>query len=328
MCFKFGVRHQGRLFFPGLRDPPNPPTLSDEHFRQVYEKAVLPAVRQCSALLAEGWPANYQAVQNHARKAGGQFGSVTQLLPVDVLDRFARLLFLRLDRLGEDFRGAFFEIEVRGVKRTSMHDASNDESRQAALNEVLAPLNILRVSPEEQNSSWYIDVALEVHREGYAMQWLTGGHHHLLSHVLPSLQAERIQQVHRSSRFYEDLSGHLTDLAGFRLAPGAAGRRDKIVYISVYTTDKAITYQTSPGGMYRRRRYYDLFKKKREALIEAADNITITFADCGGRLGEVQDSSARIEVRVKFAHAFNTLRDLPNDLIQNTILPVPSDVWW
>ena len=328
MCLKFGVRHQGRLFFPGLREPPNPPMLTDEHFSQVYERAILPAIRRCDPLLAEEWPANYQAVQNHARKAGGQFGSVTHLLPVNVLARFAEQLFSRLDRLGEGYRGAFFEIEVKGVKTTSMHNASDDDNRRAALNSVLAPLNMDLVSPQEQNRSWYIDVALEVHHDGYAMQWLTGSHHHLLSHVLPSLAAREIQLLHRSSRFYEDLSGHLTDLAGFRVTTRTSGQRDNIVYISVYTTDKAVTYQTAPGGMYRRRRYYDLFKTKREALIEAADNITVTFADCGGRLGVVQDSAARIEVRVKFAHAFNTLRDLPNDLVQRTVLPVQSEVWW
>ncbi|TBU21125.1 hypothetical protein BD311DRAFT_679288, partial [Dichomitus squalens] len=329
MCLKFGPHHQGRLFFPRLYGGSRAtPAIPEEFFAKVYDHAILPTLRQCAPHHAKAWPHSYHHVKTFARGERGQFTAVSRLLPIEVMDDFAEGLFAKLDTLGPTFKDAFFELEAKGVKATSMHPPQDAEARAEALQSVLAPLDMAMVPIEEKRTRWFVDVALEIHREGFVMQWLTVAHERLLRVALPSLGDEQVRAVRRSKAFREDLSGHLTDFAGFRVEPSQHGRRDHATYVNVYTTDKAATYQAGFNGIYRRRPFSDLVPKRLAKLIEDVDVISGTFYDCGGGAGMVQDGGARMEIRVNLAYAEASLRDIPDAIVQHAVLPVPSEIWW
>ncbi|EJF55644.1 hypothetical protein DICSQDRAFT_20297, partial [Dichomitus squalens LYAD-421 SS1] len=255
------------------------------------------------------------------------FSTVSHDIPVNCLQRFAQSLLARLDRLGGQFHGAFFELEAKGVKGTSIHNPSDEERRRDALETVLDPLDITLIPDEELRTRWYVDVALEVHQPGHVMQWLTDAHPRLIRHALPHVNATRARELTRSKLYACDLSGHLTDLSGFRLEPRSYGTRDRVTYANVYTTDKNVTYQLN-GGLFRRHTSVDLYPNKLDKLLQDIDAISTTFHDCAGGQGVLQDGAARFEVRVNIAYALFTHTTLPNDLIRHSVLPIPSRLWW
>ncbi|TFK77822.1 hypothetical protein K466DRAFT_439158, partial [Polyporus arcularius HHB13444] len=226
------------------------------------------------------------------------------------------------------FADAFFEVEARGVKAQTLHDPGDEEARREALEALLAPLDLTLVPAEEVQTCWFVDVAIDIHEEGYVLQWLTVAHPRLIRHALPSIGPNVEQDLARSQKLYrQDASAHLSDFAGFRLEPRSRGRHDHVVYCNVYTTDKAATYQMN-NGVYRRRGSYDLIPGKIEKLLQDMDTISTTFLDCAGRNGVIQDGTARFEIRVNAAYARQSLTDFPNALVEQSILAIPASMWW
>lgn len=329
MMLKFDTRHQARVFFPGFYSPHQPPSIPSETFPLIYECVVLPAVKACSAELALPWPVNYELAQRRSRDAHGRLCPVSQDIPPNLIRKFATEFLTRLEALDPRFAGAFFEIEVKGVKGTTLHDPSDADARSAALARVLDPLVLRRLSPTEVQDDWFVDVALEVHEPGHCLMWSTEGHCRVIEHALPSLDEEQARSLTHSSKFILDPAAHLTAFAGFRLEPGRLGSSDHVTYLNVYTTDKAATYQLN-NGVYRRRTCTDLLPKNIDKLLKDIDTITDTLSICGGHNddGDTQDGAARLEARVNIAFVEQTLTSMSTEVIDSCIIAVPSILWW
>ena len=327
MCLKFDIRHQGRLFFPRRYEPHVPPTLPEDFCAAIYDRAILPAIRACNPSLAAHWPNNYAHICRLARVHRGHLSSVSRDIPETLLTRFAEELLDRLDDMGGGFRDAFFELEAKGVKATSFHDPSDDEARRAALEGVLNPIDIRAIPITELKTRWWVDVALEVHEEGSVLLWLSESHTRLIRHALPHVTPDQATALARSDGYTQDFNGHLTSISGFRLEPRSRGTRDHVTYVNVYTTDKSVTYQTKPG-LYRRRISSDLYPKAMEQLLADLLAISTTFSECGGHDGLAQDGCTRIEIRANIHYARTSLAGIPDDLVQLSVLSVPSVLWW
>ena len=235
MFAKFGVRHQVRIFLPGRYDPLAPPAIPSDTIGRIYNQALLPAVRECVPELAPQWPNNYQHALNLARGAGGQIGTVTHDIPPGALPDFADVFLEKLATLGAGFQDAFFEVEARGIKAHTLHNPGDEGERREALEALLSPLDLSLVPAEEARNQWFVDAALDIYQPGYVLQWLSAAHGRLVRHALPHLQPDMEDALLRSQHYHHDASGHLTDLAGFRLEPRSRGRADHVVYVNVYT---------------------------------------------------------------------------------------------
>ncbi|KAM5530101.1 hypothetical protein V8D89_016230, partial [Ganoderma adspersum] len=327
MMLKFDTRHQARVFLPGFYSPHQPPSIPSETFPLIYERAVLPAAKACSTELTLPWPLNYKLAERLSRDARGRLCPVSHDIPPDLIQQFATEFLTRLEALGPRFVGAFFEIEVKGVKGTTLHNPSDPDARSAALDRVLDPLVLRDIGAAELATDWFVDVALEVHEPGHCLMWSTEGHSRVIEHTLPSLDEEQAQSLTHSSKFILDPAAHLTAFAGFRLEPGRLGSSDHITYLNVYTTDKAATYQLN-NGVYRRRSCTDLLPKNIDKLLEDIDKITETLSICAGDDGDTQDGAARLEARVNIAFAEETLISMSTEVIDSCIIAVPSILWW
>ena len=94
--------------------------------------------------------------------------------------------------------------------------------------------------------------------------------------------------------------------------------------MNVYTTDKTVTYQLH-DGLFRRRGCEDLLPTKIERLLKDLGDISRTFGACAK---EQQDGSARIELRVPLERTLHVLEDFPQQLVNTTLIEVPSQDWW
>ncbi|KAI0681865.1 hypothetical protein C8T65DRAFT_597980, partial [Cerioporus squamosus] len=259
----------------------------------------------------------------HAKDRRGQLHFKSVDVPEDKLGRFGRKLrnaLGEIPRLGKPL----FQVEIRGTKGAFNFKLDDDEDRERACNMFLETINTERIVDLD---NWYIDVGLEIRHEGHVVQWLRDAHPELLALALPSVTAARAAQVENLSAFHRDVSGHLYDLAGFRVEPGARGDPDKVVYINLYTTDKAVTYQLH-DGIFRPRRASDLYPGPLPHLLEDLDRILESFAVCAGSEGNLQEGTARMETRVHFSHVHETLRRFPERLLADSVISYPSDVWW
>ena len=172
---------------------------------------------------------------------------------------------------------------------------------------------------------WWVDVGLEIAKPGSVLQWLEAGHRGLVAACLPSLTEAQVNRIKRpSQRFQVDAAATLYDLAGFRFDTRSNGRLDQVKYMNVYTTDKTVTYQLH-DGLFRRRGCEDLLPTKIERLLKDLGDISRTFGACAK---EQQDGSARIELRVPLERTLHVLEDFPQQLVNTTLIEVPSQDWW
>ncbi|KAI9069501.1 hypothetical protein FKP32DRAFT_1559596, partial [Trametes sanguinea] len=252
------------------------------------------------------------------------FGSVD--IPNDTLEDFARVLHDNLEdhpRLG-DFR---FMIELRGTKGMFSFPFEDLEARRNMFNSMIEHLDLEAEKTDGNLDNWYCDVGMEVSRPHHVVQWLSAAHHRLLAHALPSRTEEQITRLKGGSNVSVDLSGHLFDFAGFRATPASQGRVDRVSYVNVYTTDKAVTYQLHKGA-FSPHRGSQLFPGTLPRLLKDMDVIARTFSQCAGVNGATQDGTARYEVRVSIQNALVALKTFPEDLLRHSAVCVPSSVWW
>ena len=125
----------------------------------------------------------------------------------------------------------------------------------------------------------------------------------------------------------EDISGHLYQLAGFRYNPRSRGVNEGIVHINVYTTDKSVTYQLHEG-IFKTRKCSDLYPRPLEKLCSDLHKVADSFAVCSGSEGQIQDGTARFELRVQMSKIHETLLTFPDNLIHDSVISIPSDIWW
>ncbi|KAG1772225.1 hypothetical protein EV702DRAFT_976833, partial [Suillus placidus] len=258
------------------------------------------------------------------RDQKGKFHFGTIDFPSHLLDQLGRKL-LELFQMQDGLHDAFFVHELRGTKGASHHDPWDAGKRHAAFNAVFHLFDMSIIRPED----WVVDIGLEIQHKGRILQWLTKGHHRLLQLLLPSAPGHKIDSILASrSQYRRDLSAQLEDLGGFRALPGSRGKDDNVYYINAYTTDKSATYQLH-DGIFKRRQAWHLFPASIGKLTKDLERIAEIFRLCGGS-PEVggQEGSARLEIRVPLSLVDQVLLEMPDSIIQDTIVTFDSKLFW
>jgi hypothetical protein len=261
---------------------------------------------------------NYDAAMRLSHKSSGELSFGTVDIPVAQLPDFSEGFLNRLDNI-PDFHGAFFFHELRGTKSAYQHDPANVDEMENALEDVTRYLR-----KDIDDGEWLIDVGLELRQEHRVLQWLRTGHIALLQHALPTPDDRKIERLANAKYFHQDTIAQLRDLAGFRVAPRTIGHRDEVVYINVYPTDKAATYQLHEG-LFRRRKSADVLPNNIKKTLSDIDEISRTFLACGDKM---QEGNVRFEIRVPLARANLVHFTLPQELIDQSVVSFPVQTWW
>jgi len=313
-----------RVFFPCLYEENESPAISTELRAHIYDQCLRPAAIEVNPLDQSRWPITYEAAMNLYRDDHGQFHFGTIDIPPRFLKNFGTRL-LELFQMREEFKDAFFVHELRGTKGATLHDPYDADQRRTALEDVFHAFDTRLFKAED----WVVDIAIEIRCPGHVLQWLTKGHRYVLEFLMPSATARMISDVLNSKTQYHcDLSAQLDDVGGFRSLPGSRGAADNLTYINVYTTDKSATYQLHTG-LFKRRKPWHLFPDKIDKLLEDMEKIAGTFRTCGGsQTTDGLEGNARMEIRVPLDLANQTLINIPDDLIQKSLVAFEPPTFW
>jgi len=124
-------------------------------------------------------------------------------------------------------------------------------------------------------------------------------------------------------RYYRDISNHLPDVSGFRLAPSNTGSGPyAAAYLQAYTTDKSVTYNQDG-------RHHAKYLTAVEALgpTQPGNTIEDLYTIYEGAKKH-NPSKARLEVRIPSQSAINVLQQLDETAIRSTIFAFPQQDWW
>lgn len=313
-----------RLYEEGSKDR----SISTYNLSKIYDKGIRPAVRAtCHARLSH-WPPSYMAALSNGRDTNGRlhFGSID--LSADYMDEFSHYLkhFLSQDPKLKD---VYFMHEVRGTKGYTVHSPRNIQERWAALQTELSFLDFNNLTLR----NWFIDVGLEAYLRNFVLQWLEDAHLRLLQFGLPEQALNDLPSLQslmkNKSNFSSDHVAQFKEFAGFRCKPGSKGRRDNVVYLNVYTTDKEPTYQLHTGKFRTHNPSELLPFTGANKLIKEVTEMSTVFGQCIGdeeRTGN--EGCARFEIRVALSETPDALGTISNDLLSNSLVAIPVDLWW
>lgn len=300
------------------------PKISTDLRTHIYDKCLRRAAIEINPSDQSRWPITYAAAMDLYRDDHGQFHFGTIDFPPRLLKKFAARL-LELFQMREELKDAFFVHELRGTKGATHHDPHDADQRRAALEDAFHAFdtNLFKVE------NWVVDIGVEICYPGHVLQWLTKGHRHVLEFLLPSATADKISAVLNSpTQYHCDLSAQLNDIGGFRSLPASRGAADRLIYSNIYSTDKSATYQLH-SGLFKRRKPWHLFPDKADKLLADIEKIADTFRACGGsQTVDGLEGNARMEVRVPLDIANQTLVDIPDGLIQKSIVAFNPPTFW
>jgi hypothetical protein len=323
-------RHITRIVFPGLYEEGSKDrSIPTATLATIYDRAIRPAVQQVCPSRLSHWPPSYNAALNNARDTRGQLHFGTVDLPPDVIPQFTTCLKSSLDRIPK-LNNAYFMHEIRGTKGATVHDPAEEEDRWETLQRELDFLDFEMMKLDD----WYIDVGLEVHLLNHVLQWLEDAHPRLVRFALPE-QAEinpaSLQRLMSERKnFFTDRVAQFKEFAGFRCTTGRKGTADRVAYLNVYTTDKEPTYQLHTGS-FRRHQASELLPlgNATQKLINDVNNMSTVFGQCMGTEGRApNEGCARFEMRVELRQTPHVLGGMPYDLLSNSLVAIPVDLWW
>ncbi|KAJ8085322.1 hypothetical protein PM082_004118 [Marasmius tenuissimus] len=320
----WGNRCQIHIFFPKLYDRNSPCSLgiTPAQVAEFYVKGVRPTIEEILPESVSDWPPSYTAeVFRITRTSTGRPAYGSKMLPREFLKKFVDVLREKLAGNKVSWAAEFFFMHsVRGVKLTSFHDP-NLESAAFALEELLSEVSLSHEATSQ--GRWYIDVALEVRsQKKECLQWTTHSHPAIIAAVLQISQREANRMTGLgSSRYQRDNASHLTALSGCRIEPRSGSGPLDVVYIQLYTTDKATTY--CPEGGFHGKAISMKMAMGCEQPVSFLSNLIKSYID-----SVAIASHARVEVRVPFHHALDVLLNIPKVLIQKSLAAFECEVWW
>ena len=320
-----GAHNMLRAVIPGLYHSQRSTSLLDQsELATFYEKGLRPAVESLSPAAAAEWPPTYQAEMFRARGKHGTLALQTKTLGKWLVRELGDAIrtALRRNRVpwGE---GIIFMYQIRGVKASNVHRTSARWA-QLSLNELFNK-NSITVEAIDRGD-WWVDVGVEISSgTEECLAWRTDHHVHIVEHVL-SISASNAQRITSpgSSKYIRDLTSHLTAISGCRITPGVRAEGiHEAIYLQMYTTDKAVIYR--PEGA-----HFGKYLTGREILENKADTYCRGLYDLYTDSAYKNNSHARIEVRVPYAHAADVLVDIPSvqELFISSLIRVPTVVWW
>lgn len=216
MFAKQGVRMQTRLFFPALfKNEPNwlKGIRMDPICEKFYDKCLRPAIEAANLAAASHWPVNYEHAKMLYRKDDGTYTFKTMDVSSWIMADFQHALLEKMDDYPE-FKGAFWQHEIRGTKDATQHAMTDRFAREEALRSLMDHVVMEDINMDE----WKIDVALEVNSGCENLLWLTLGHARVLDYALPGVTPEQVRRLLDSdTKFQRDDVAQLSAIAGFRL---------------------------------------------------------------------------------------------------------------
>jgi hypothetical protein len=170
----------------------------------------------------------------------------------------------------------------------------------------------------------FVDVALTVVSDnGQCLGWTSHSHFHILRDILHMSHANAVRMSSPgSSQYTRDITSHLPDVAGFRVAPGIrAGGTYEIRYAQAYGTEKALTASKEKGRHAKFLECPDIFDGKADAWIDALYRLNLNAIDSNL-------ATARLEVRVPLSNAPFALLGVDEVLLRSCLIKVPPVIWW
>ncbi|KAJ3963519.1 hypothetical protein EV361DRAFT_874802, partial [Lentinula raphanica] len=179
--------------------------------------------------------------------------------------------------------------------------------------------------PDELVGQWYVDVGMElVSQDLQCLQWSTPGHYFAVRDVLSisSEDASRITKL-SSSKYSRDVVSHLMGVSGCRIEPGTRAQGPyEAVYLQLYTTDKALTY--NPEGRHHGKAITTKLAMGQTQPADFINGLTHLYTNAMTR----NASNARVEVRVPVHHATRVLSNSLSTDVITSLLSFQRSVWW
>lgn len=316
-------RCQIHIFFPQLaiaQEPGVSRQLTTAQKTQFYELVLRPAITQLLPEDVSDWPPNYESELFRARKRNGHMAYQTKMIPGSLVYNLAMVIRQNLAQNGVAWTdGFFFTHTVRGVKHSTQHNNS-DPDAMASLDEFIEDVGL-----STTQGQWWIDVGLEIHSEDeLCLQWRTSSHSALVQDVLEIEDRHAIRVTTLgSSKYQRDIVSHLMAVSGCRIEPGIRAQGPyEAVYLQMYTTDKAITYNPE-GRHHGKAMTVDAAMGPKQPPV-FVEGILSLFTSAM----KMNASNARIEVRVPLAHATTVFTALDIDQMRQHLLAFQRNEWW
>lgn len=294
--------------------------LSGDQKAKFYNHALLPAVRRVTEDSITNWPVNYQSALTRAHKGNNHYQYGTRPMAQHLLASFGRNLARKAAHNLEWGKDIIFMTQVQGVKDAHQHMPGSLLHADNALTNFLTDFD--RTMLEEEGSTCYVDVGLEISEVGMAYQWRTDSHHRLLQELTRLPRERCIRWTTLSSRRYgRDYSAGLMHVSGCRVSTAVVGDDDGPVYLQAYTTDKALIQQRHGGRVSLTMKYCDALKGTPPKFMQ---DLYALYFDAKDR----HDCAARVEVRLPLHRVTEDALEIEDEVLRRTLCVFDRQDWW
>lgn len=330
-----------RLFLPALYGPSPPTSVTDAHMEALYEHIIRPAVGHADRRLLANWPGDYESERFRATKdEGGRVVRTNRIVPKEAGYAFFQSMFdkFRHEIEGMEFAtGAFFAMEVRGIKDATRHRVPRtiaDTRTHRSWHEAFNFVNLSLVNSATVEA--YVDVAFEVGLPGHSLAWKKSSHRKLMAKSTGYSEAACQAVMRNGNKHFTDLTGLLYEVAGFRTLFGNANVEDEptsgVIKLNVYTTDKASTALTD-SGRYAKFLSFDKVLTPSLNDEDPASRVREWLAGMNHvfdtAIEKGIDGKARFEARMKYHKGIFGLTNMSLiDFIKDHLIAIESVHWW
>ena len=232
------------MFFPALPAGTLSATVPEDLRKEWYEQVLQPSALALQPEQSNEFAASYAQQYANQHRPNGTFCNVTQMMSQHRLDQFIHHMVNMVDLHDMEWAaGFFFGHQIHGVKSITKHLGPGNYTIPADALEDFLGQYFLMPLPNNIRSQFYIDVGIEFFMHQECLFWHRQGHAAILLQLVPMLDAQHIAKMVTpgAPKYYQDVTGLLHDVCGFRLAPGIEDAIEShIFYVQGYSTEKNI----------------------------------------------------------------------------------------
>ena len=312
-----GLRHQIRAFFPGLRNTDRTSSaLTSDESAVFYNMGIRPSICSVAPTTIHDWPPSYASEIFRSSDGKGHCTESTRVVCANDVGEFSMALKRNMNAVSWG-KNLVFGTEIRGIKNDTEHQPQMDDTVQERLDKLL---NYVKYPNEQLTGSWFIDVAIELIIKDRAIVWRADCYPPIMQRLfeIPERLVDRVS--HQRNHFEQDISQHLTEVAGFRAQFSKPAGPFEVLYMQAYTTDKSLTYHPTAH-------HFGKFLTGKNAMDPGSKYVASLLA-AYEEAREKNDVTARLEVRVPISKATVVLRHFPPQLFMDTALVFPRSLWW
>ena len=296
--------------------------------KQWYEQVLRPSVLALQPEQSPEFAASYAQQYANQRRPNGSFRNVTRMVSQYRLGQLVRAMVDNINEHDMEWAmGFFFGHSIRGVKSITKHLGPGNLTTPAeALDDFLGQYFTLPL-PDDIHSQLYIDVGVELFMHRECLFGRRQGHAALLSQLAPMLDAQHVAEMVTlgAPKYYQDVTGLLRDVCGFRLAPSIGDAIESgIFYVQCYSTEKNIADSGILNHNTLSLPLADGFKRTKHAINTLDNMFDRMHSAQAGRV----ESCARLEVRTPLNGALNVLADLQHEMMLASIFHICARDWW